>query len=77
MSKIYQRNVQSSCHLAQVFLDTSAFILQKKSEIVEEIFFPALEKQFVRFYSRGGLKSSNFDCFSFPIYCKLLYCISI
>ena len=48
--KIYQRNVQSSCHLAQLFLDTSAVILQKKREIVGEIFSPALEMQFVQFY---------------------------
>ena len=39
MSKIYQGNFQSSCRLAQLFLDTSAVILQKKSEIVEKNFF--------------------------------------
>ena len=39
MSKIYQGNFQSSCRLAQLFLDTSAVILQKKSEIVGENFF--------------------------------------
>ena len=38
MPKIYQGNFQSSCRLAQLFLDTSAVILQKKSEIVGEIF---------------------------------------
>ena len=38
MSKIYQGNFQSSCRLAQLFFDTSAVILRKKSEIVEEIF---------------------------------------
>ena len=36
--KIYQWNFQSSCRLAQLFLDTSAVILQKKSEIVGENF---------------------------------------
>ena len=39
MSKMYQGNFQSSCRLAQLFIDTSAVILQKKSEIVGENFF--------------------------------------
>ena len=43
MSKIYQGNFQSSCRLAQLFLDTSEVILQKKSEIVGEKFFPSSE----------------------------------
>ena len=34
MSKIYQGNFQSLCRLAQLFLNTSAVILQKKTEIV-------------------------------------------
>ena len=38
MFKIYQGNFQSLCRLAQLFLDTSAAILQKKSEIVGENF---------------------------------------
>ena len=38
MSKIYQGNFQSSYRLAQLFLDTSAAILQKKSEIVGKNF---------------------------------------
>ena len=38
MSKIYQGNFQSLCRLAQLFLDTSAVILRKKSEIIEKIF---------------------------------------
>ena len=46
MSKIYQGTFQSSCRLAQLFLGTSAVILPKKSEIVGEIFFPALKMQF-------------------------------
>ena len=50
MSKIYQGNFQSLCHLAQLFLNTSAVILQKKSEIVGENFFPALKMQFDPFY---------------------------
>ena len=33
MSKIYQGNFQSLCRLAQLFLDTSAVILRKISEI--------------------------------------------
>ena len=39
MSKIYQGNFQSSNRLAQLFLDASAVILRKKSEIVGENFF--------------------------------------
>ena len=50
MSKIYQGNFQSLCRLAQLFLNTSAVILQKRSEIVEGNFFPALKMQFGRFY---------------------------
>ena len=50
MSKIYQGNVQSLCRLAQLFLNTSAVILQKKSEVVGEKFFPVLKMQFGRFY---------------------------
>ena len=50
MFKIYQGNFQSSCRLAQFFLDTSTVSLRKKSEIVGEIFFPALKMQFDRFY---------------------------
>ena len=38
MSKIYQGNFQSSCRLAQLFVDTSAGNLQKTSEIVGENF---------------------------------------
>ena len=38
MSKIYHGNFQSLCRLAQLFLDTWAVILRKKSEIVGEIF---------------------------------------
>ena len=38
MSKIYQGNFQSLCRLAQLFLNTSAVILQKKTEIVGGIF---------------------------------------
>ena len=50
MSKVYQENFQSSCRLAQLFLDTSAVIVRKKSQIVKENFFPALKMQFGRFY---------------------------
>ena len=39
MSEIYQGNFQSSCRLAQLFLDIFTVILQKKSEIVGENFF--------------------------------------
>ena len=34
MSNIYQGNFQSLCRLAQLFLNASAVILKKKSEIV-------------------------------------------
>ena len=43
MSEIYQGNFQSSCRLAQLFLDTSAIILRKTSEIVGEKFFSGSE----------------------------------
>ena len=39
MSKIYQGNVHSLWRLAQLFIDTSAVILRKKSESLEKIFF--------------------------------------
>ena len=38
MSKIYQGNFQSLCHLAQLFLNTSAVILEKRAKSLEEIF---------------------------------------
>ena len=50
MSKICEGNFQSLCRLAQLFLNTSAIISQKKSEIIGGIFFPALKMQFGRFY---------------------------
>ena len=50
VSKIYQGNVQSLCRSAQLFLDTLAVILGKESKLVGEIFPPALEMQFSRFY---------------------------
>ena len=50
MFKISQGNFQSLCRLAQLFLNTSAVILQKKNEIVGGNFFPALKMQFSRFY---------------------------
>ena len=37
-SKIYQGNFQSLCSLAQLFLDTLAVSLRKKSQIVKKIF---------------------------------------
>ena len=43
MSKLYQRNFQSLCRLAQLFLNTSAVILKEKSEIVGGNLFPALK----------------------------------
>ena len=42
-----QGNLQSLCRLAQLFLDTSAVILRKRSEIVEEIFFQLLKHNLV------------------------------
>ena len=50
MSKIYQGNFQSLFCLPQLFLDTSAVNLRKKTEIVGENFFPALKMQFGRFF---------------------------
>ena len=50
MSKIYQGNFQSLCRLAQLFVNTSTVILQKRSEIVGGKFFQALKMQFGRFY---------------------------
>ena len=44
VSKIYQGNFQSLRRSPQLFLDTSAVILRKKSEIVGEIFFLQLCK---------------------------------
>ena len=43
MSKIYQGNFPSLCCLAQLFLNTSAVIFQKKSEIVGGNFFSSSE----------------------------------
>ena len=42
-SKIYQGDFQSLCRLAQLFLDTSAVILRKKSKNVGENFLPVLK----------------------------------
>ena len=50
MSKMYQGDFQSLCRLAQLFLNTTAVILQKKNEIVGGNFFPARKMQFGRFY---------------------------
>ena len=50
MSKICQGNVWSWCCLEKLFIDTLTVILRKKSEIVGENFFPALEMQFRLFY---------------------------
>ena len=58
MSKIYQGNFQSLCRLAQLFLDISAVILRKKSEIVEEI-FPALKMQLGDFIEISGNRFAN------------------
>ena len=43
MSKIYQGNFQYLCRLAQLFIDTSTVISEKKSEIVGENFFSISE----------------------------------
>ena len=37
VSKIYEPNVQRQCHLVQLFLDTLAVILRKRSKIIIEI----------------------------------------
>ena len=41
--ELYHRNVQSLNRLTQLNFNTYAIILRKKSEIVREIFSPALE----------------------------------
>ena len=46
LSELYHRNVQSLNRLAQLNFNTQAIISQKKSEIVGEIFSPALEIRF-------------------------------
>ena len=47
MKGMFSPNVTWHSYL---FLDTLAFILRKKSQIVGEIFSAALELQFVQFY---------------------------
>ena len=46
LSELYHRNVQSLNRLAQLNFNTEAIISRKKSEIVGEIFSPALEIRF-------------------------------
>ena len=46
LSELYHRNVQSLNCLTKLNFNTSAIILRKKSEIVEEIFSSALEIRF-------------------------------
>ena len=55
MSKIYQGNFQSLCRLAQLFLDTWAVILRKKSEIFGEIFFQLCKSNLVGFIEKSGI----------------------
>ena len=43
MSKIYQGNFQSLCRLAQLFLNTSAVVIQKKERNRWRKFFPCSE----------------------------------
>ena len=43
MSKAYEGNVQSKSYLVQLFLDTLAVSLRKKSEIVDEVLFSSPE----------------------------------
>ena len=45
-SELYHRDVQSLNRLAQLNFNAYAIILRKKSEIVLEIFSPALEIRF-------------------------------
>ena len=53
MSKIYQGNLQSKCRnecrLAQLFLDTLEVTVQKKSEIVGEIYLQLWKCNLVNF----------------------------
>ena len=44
---------------AQLFLDTSAVILRKKSEIVGENLFPALKRNLVNFIEISGNRCAN------------------
>ena len=46
LSELYHRDVQSLSRLAQLNFNSQAIILRKKSEIVGEIFSPALEIRF-------------------------------
>ena len=59
MSKIYQGGFQSLCRLAQLFLDTSAVILLKKSEIVGEKFFLVLKFNLVDFIEISRNRCEN------------------
>ena len=59
MSKIYQGNFQSSYRLAQLFLDTFAVILWKKSEIVRENFFQLCKCNLVDFIEISGNRCAN------------------
>ena len=43
LSELYHRDVQSLNRLSQLNFNTETIILRKKSEIVGEIFSPALE----------------------------------
>ena len=43
----------------QLFLDTLAVISRKKSEVVSDIFSPALEMQFVQFIEISGNICAN------------------
>ena len=59
MSKIYQGNLQSLCRLAQLFLNTSAVISKRKSEIVGGIFFQLWKCNLVNFIEISRNRDAN------------------
>ena len=59
MSKIYQGNLQSLCCLAQLFLNTSAVISKRKSEIVGGIFFQLWKCNLVNFIEISRNRDAN------------------
>ena len=49
MSEIYEGNVQSKCHLAQLFLDTLAVNFYEKRTTLEKIFLQLWKCNFLDF----------------------------
>ena len=59
MSKIYQGNFQSSCRLAQLFLDTSAVIFQKERNRWRKFFFQPWKCSLVDLIEIPGNRCAN------------------